>query len=85
MLHLHRTNFLNIALEKSWANIEQKDKIIGNIIIWFYCTFTLILGAYLILLTMNTVLATCYVCGEANQSGKSANLVILPILANSPN
>ena len=85
MLHLHRTNFLNITLEKSWANIEQKDKIVRNIIIWFYCTFTLILGAYLILLTMNTVLATCYVCGEANQSGKSANLVILPILANSPN
>ena len=45
MLHLNRTNFLNIALEKSWANIEQKDKIIRNIIIWFYCTFTLILGA----------------------------------------
>ena len=29
----HCTNFLDIAREKSQANIEQKDKIVQNIII----------------------------------------------------
>ena len=31
MLCQHWTNFLDIAQEKSWANIEQKDKIVWNI------------------------------------------------------
>ena len=30
MLHQHCTNFLDIAQEKSRANIEQKDKIVRN-------------------------------------------------------
>ena len=30
MLHQHCLNFMNIAQEKSQANIEQKDKIVWN-------------------------------------------------------
>ena len=30
MPHQHCTNFPDIAQEKSWANIEQKDKIVRN-------------------------------------------------------
>ena len=30
MLHRHCTNFPDIAQEKSRANIEQKDKVVGN-------------------------------------------------------
>ena len=30
ILHQHCTNFPDIAQEKSWANIEQKDKTVRN-------------------------------------------------------